>query len=124
MNTCGRTADRSNRNAPPEALVERLCVQPFDSTCITFTTGKFEPGDNETVDKMDWNNWVSEISENDGRFIIVLKKDNLPAGPKLLNEARGLITADYQNYLEKLWISELKEKYRVKVNRKLLSTIE
>ncbi len=117
-------SDKTNRNAPPSALAERLCEPLNDSSCITFTTGKYEKGDNELIDKMNWNNWLSEISENDGRFIFILKKDNLPAGPKLLDEARGLITADYQNQLEKLWISELRDKYPVKVNRKLLSTIE
>jgi len=33
-----------------------------------------------------------------------------------LNEA-GIITADYQNYLEKEWIRDLRVKYQVVVNR-------
>ena len=35
---------------------------------------------------------------------------------KELNEAKGQITADYQDYLEKVWIKELRKKYPVKMN--------
>ncbi|MCX6281975.1 MAG: peptidylprolyl isomerase [Bacteroidetes bacterium] len=44
--------------------------------------------------------------------------------PKSLNEARGLITADYQNYLEKDWIRYLRAKYPVVVNREVLAKIK
>jgi peptidyl-prolyl cis-trans isomerase SurA len=33
------------------------------------------------------------------------------------------MTADYQNYLEKEWISELRAKYPVVVNRDVFNTI-
>ena len=51
-------------------------------------------------------------------------KFKLDEGQKSLEEARGQISADYQDYLDKRWISELRKKYRVKVNRKLLSKID
>lgn len=38
--------------------------------------------------------------------------------PKQLDEAKGLITSDYQNYLEKEWVKELRAKFPVKVNTK------
>ena len=44
--------------------------------------------------------------------------------PKLLNEAKGIITADYQNYLEKEWIKELRKKYTVEINQEVLNSIE
>mgnify|MGYP000713410112 CR=1 FL=1 len=39
-------------------------------------------------------------------------------------EAKGMITADYQNYLEKEWLSYLKNKYTVKVNEEVLNTVK
>lgn len=36
--------------------------------------------------------------------------------PKSLNEARGYIIADYQDYLEKEWVNALRAKYKVKIN--------
>ena len=43
--------------------------------------------------------------------------------PKELDEAKGIITADYQNYLEKEWISKLKGKYEVVVNDEILTKL-
>jgi len=115
--------DQANLYASPSALIARLCAPRYDPSCITSTTGAYERGDNEFVDKMDWNEWISDISEKDGRFIFVIKKDILPSARKTFDEAYGLVTADYQNHLEEEWIAELRKKYRVKVNRKLLSAI-
>ena len=43
---------------------------------------------------------------------------------KSLDEARGLITSDYQNYLEEEWIKQLRQKHVVVVNKEVLSTIK
>ncbi len=40
-----------------------------------------------------------------------------------LNENRGAVIAEYQNYLEKNWVGELREKYNVIINRELLQAI-
>ena len=54
---------------------------------------------------------------------VAIANENMPAMPKAMDEAKGLITADYQNYLEKNWIGELRKKYPVTVNEQLLQTI-
>lgn len=43
--------------------------------------------------------------------------------PKNLSEVRGLVVADYQNYLEEKWIADLKNKYNVVINQDLLHKI-
>ena len=43
---------------------------------------------------------------------------------KSLSEAKGMITADYQGYLEKEWIEVLRKKYQYNVNKSLLDTIK
>jgi peptidyl-prolyl cis-trans isomerase SurA len=43
--------------------------------------------------------------------------------PKTLDEARGLVTTDYQAWLEKEWIESLKKKYPVTVREDVFSTI-
>jgi len=40
--------------------------------------------------------------------------------PEEVNDVRGMVTADYQNQLEKEWVEELKSKYPVEVNDKVL----
>ena len=56
--------------------------------------------------------------------MLILVNDVLEPTPKTLKEARGLVTADYQNFLEKEWISELRGKYKYNVNRDLLKQIK
>ena len=40
-----------------------------------------------------------------------------------LDSVRGMVIADYQKYLEEKWISGLRKKYDIRVNRELLKTI-
>jgi len=63
------------------------------------------------------------MKENDKTVFVVISQLVAPE-PKSLNEARGLITADYQSYLEKQWIEHLRNKYDVEVNEKVLSSIK
>ncbi len=47
----------------------------------------------------------------------------LPARQKELREARGYVIADYQDQLEKEWVAELRKRYPVKVNKKVLAKL-
>ncbi|HOJ89516.1 MAG TPA: hypothetical protein PLH86_00355, partial [Saprospiraceae bacterium] len=47
----------------------------------------------------------------------------LPAGQKSLDDARGYIIADYQEYLESLWIDELKAKYKVELDETVFKSL-
>lgn len=90
---------------------------------ITIKEGKFVKGDNEYVDKAPWAKGFGNDLKKDDKIILVEIKDVLPPQPKTLDEAKGLITADYQSYLEKSWIQELRSKYPVKVNEEVLRTM-
>lgn len=48
----------------------------------------------------------------------------LAKSPKKLNEAKGIITADYQNYLEKEWLKSLRDKYKVDINQEVLKSVK
>lgn len=47
----------------------------------------------------------------------------LPPTSKTLSEARGYAVADYQDYLEKQWISDLRKAYTVKVDEQVLKSL-
>ncbi len=90
---------------------------------ITVKQGKFAKGDIENVDKTPVaKGFGSDIKKGD-QVILVEIKEVLPAQPKSLDEAKGLITADYQTYLEKSWIKDLRTKYPVNVNEVVLKTM-
>lgn len=44
--------------------------------------------------------------------------------PTSLNDVRGRVTGDYQDVLEKRWIEELRAKYPVKINNKVLNSLK
>ncbi|MEZ4739574.1 MAG: peptidylprolyl isomerase [Flavobacteriales bacterium] len=60
----------------------------------------------------------------DDRVVITDIKGVRAPEPKTLDEARGLITAAYQDSLEKAWIAELKQKYTVSVDQDVLYSIK
>ncbi|MFN5184006.1 MAG: peptidylprolyl isomerase [Bacteroidota bacterium] len=60
---------------------------------------------------------------SEGKFCILKINKVLPKQPKQLNEAKGAITTDYQNYLEKEWIKELRSKHKFDVNKEVLQTV-
>lgn len=112
------------RDADPEGIQASVISEFGDSTCITYETGKFEKGDQSLVDNMDWNEPVSGMEEMNGKTVFLVNNKILKPEPRELDECRGLVMADYQNYLEKKWVQSLREKYEVNVNRELLSRIK
>ncbi len=104
-------------------LNSSLC--PNDSIpCITLTHLLVEEGENELVDNMMGKPGLGPVVEDEEtKSFVILRKVRGPE-PKELNDARGQITSDFQNYLEKEWIEELKQKYPVEVDESLLSGIK
>lgn len=88
---------------------------------ISITEGAWEKGANPVVDYFVWNGPVPNNFNSELSFI---RGDKIPPEPKNLDEARGLYVSDYQKYLEEKWIKELREKYKIKVDKKLLKTIK
>lgn len=86
---------------------------------------KFSMGENEFVDNVVWEPGISPVVyDMSGKAGFLVFSEKVEPEPKSLSEARGLITADYQNYLEEMWIKELRQKYTVKVNQDVLSELK
>src|SRR6185436_10628250 len=96
------------------------------------------PGDNDVIDSLQYvvpskktgatpyQNLSKGLTPNfnkNGQVIFVDVKEVLAPQAKSLEESKGLVTADYQSYLEKNWIEELRKKYPVQVNEPVLNTI-
>ncbi|MFO7864918.1 MAG: peptidylprolyl isomerase [Salinivirgaceae bacterium] len=95
-----------------------------DSTItVSISSGAWEKGNNTYVDATNWKSGLQVAEETDKSVIFVNNKSALPAQPKELKEVRGLVTADYQNELEKQWIEKLRQKYDVKVHNELLNKL-
>ncbi len=66
---------------------------------------------------------INEPIALDGKFYVVEVKEIIAPATKELTEAKGLITSDYQTYLEKEWIKQLQNKHKINVNKEVLYSI-
>lgn len=82
---------------------------------LEVSAGKFQQGENNLLDSLSWK--VGEFSFKKGnRAVFIWSKALLEPTTKSLDEARGQAISDYQGYLEKEWIAELRKKYPIKLN--------
>ncbi len=89
---------------------------------------KYSKGDNDNIDELVFK--LDNTQRN--KTLLYLLKENkiifvnevLKPQPKSLAESRGLVTADYQTFLENKWIEELRNKYKIIVNKEVLSTVK
>ncbi|MBE0646993.1 MAG: peptidylprolyl isomerase [Bacteroidales bacterium] len=91
---------------------------------LTVQSGKFSKKDNPVLSKIEWKQGISGNIKTDNGVVFVSIREVLQPEPKELNEARGLITADYQNFLEAQWIKDLKKKYPVVVHKEVFAKIK
>ena len=98
-----------------------LLSNHFEKNDATIRLGYFEKGTDKLVDFLVWNTPKPE-DFNDGLHFV--RGNKVPPQAKTLDEARGLYVSDYQDKLEEQWIKELRKRYQVKVNRKVLKQIE
>ena len=59
---------------------------------------------------------MQDIGKQGDRYYLINIVSLKPAGTKKLSEVRGLAISDYQDYLEKEWLKELRGKYEVKIS--------
>lgn len=56
----------------------------------------------------------------EGKYYVVKVDKLIPAGNKDLNDAKGAITSDFQNQLEKDWLAEIAKKHPIVINEEVL----
>jgi len=91
---------------------------------LSIVSGKYLKKDNALIDSIPWKAGLTSDIVKENSIIIVRINKVIDKEPKTLAEARGLITSDYQTYLEKEWITALKKKYPVEINKDVFSTIK
>ena len=113
VSATGDTRVRFFSTAP--ATVEALLNQQ-NPLAVQIQQRTFQKGDNKVVDEYLTQPAGTYRTQQDGRYYAIDIKQTLPPGPKRLADARGQATSDYQNYLEKQWVAQLRAEYPVKVN--------
>lgn len=99
-------------------------VNTDSANILVVESGKYLKKENRIIDTVAWTPGLSKELNIDGDIVLVNIRKVLKPEPKALNEAKGLITADYQNALEQEWIAALRAKYPVVVNKTVLAKIK
>ncbi len=91
---------------------------------VFYESGKFERSRFPAGLKMMNGKPTQHFKNEDGSYTIIDVKEvfDQPT-PKTLAEARGYVISEYQEYLEKKWISDLEAKYPVTVNEATFKTM-
>ena len=106
-----------------EEVKTKLNVEGSKSKVSTIE-GKYEKGQYDVVDKIEWKAGLTPINKlSDSTYQFVWVKQILGPEPKTIKEAKGYIVSDYQEYLEKNWLSELRSKYPISVNEDVLKSL-
>lgn len=117
---CWKTSTKGLKYTADQIATEQNKVNPLN---LRVQSGKFELGQQELIDSLGFKPMLSPIFTVDGSKTFVRVKCILKPQPKALEEARGLITSDYQQYLEKEWVAGLESKYRVRVDQAVFQSI-
>jgi len=93
---------------------------------IALQSKTIEKGKDERLAKIAWEagamtNWEVNPRNKSESFIKI--DAILPPANKSLKEARGYVIADYQNNLEKEWLKELRESYKVDIDNKVFESM-
>lgn len=120
----------------PNPLAGKLTFQTFSTSpkaleksfnsekplTLEVAVGKFQEGENMLLDSLTWK--VGENTYKKGnRFVYIWSKALLEPMTKTLDEGRGQVISDYQNYLEKEWIKALRQKYPVTLKEEEFKTL-
>ena len=76
------------------------------------------------LEKVEWAAGVYGPIDDNGQLKVIHIKEIREPEPKDFDDARGLITAAYQNYLEQEWVDSLRAEHEISVNREILYTIK
>lgn len=90
---------------------------------VKIDKGLYVQGENKAVDKYAFKTKEKFEPSKDYPYVFVTGK-MLKNIPEDYTDVRGLVTADYQEFLEKEWIKALRSKYSVSVDLNILKTVK
>jgi peptidyl-prolyl cis-trans isomerase SurA len=125
-NTDAKTAEKIKKYAQKNSPVKVLKKFNKKSDVVQAMTRMVEKSNAAELDPMPWI--AGSMTD-----MIIIEKDNfysfrkverlVSPTPKALNECRGPVIADYQDYLEQEWVKELRAKYKVEINTQVIESM-
>ncbi|WP_164975451.1 peptidylprolyl isomerase [Flavobacterium piscinae] len=84
---------------------------------VMASSGVFEEGNEALPKTIAYKKGLSDVVKEGNYYYVVQTNEVKEAGPKLLDECKGRVVNDYQHYLEENWVANLKQEFKVVVNK-------
>ena len=115
---------KSIKKMNPDSVANYIRTQVNNDsiTLASVERGLWKQGENSYIDLNAFKQSNVQIEANEELPIAIVVGKKLKK-PETYTDVRGTITADYQNYLEKQWIENLRNKYAVKIYQEVLNSL-
>jgi peptidyl-prolyl cis-trans isomerase SurA len=120
-----KSAKQIVKSANPDSVMSYL-KQRVNVDSVMYARverGLWKQGANGAVDKYGFKVKGAEYTPKE-EYPIVLLVGKVIKSPQEYTDERGKVTTDYQDYLEKLWVAKLREKYPVEINQEVWNSIQ
>ena len=106
----------------PQDIKDKLNVDNVIN--VMMNSGVFEEGSDALPKTMKYDVGVSDVFR-EGEYYFVTKVEKvMPAGVKTLEECKGKLINEYQQYLELRWVDDLKSEFTVKINNEAFEHVK
>jgi peptidyl-prolyl cis-trans isomerase SurA len=99
-------------------------INTDDTVKVIVNSGAFEKGDSRLPGKLNFAPGISPVYNIEGSFVVVKVDKVLPPSVKKLEETRGRVLNAYQDELERRWMDDLRKKYKVKIDKRVLRKLK
>ncbi len=110
------------KGTEPQAIKDKLNVNNIVN--VMTNSGVFEEGNDALPKTMKYDVGVSDVFKEGEYYFATNVEKVLPESVKTLDECRGKIVNDYQQYLEQRWVDDLKNEFTVKVNNEAFEHVK
>lgn len=121
-----KAAKQIVKGASDKAKVDSILNERVNLDSVTYVKveyGLWTAGKNAAVDVYGFKNKTATYTANE-EYPVVVAVGKVLKRPEEYNDDRGKIVTDYQDYLEKLWIASLREKYPVVINEEVWNDLK
>ena len=120
-----KVAKQIVKTANPDSVMSYLNqrVNVDSVQYVKVERGLWTQGKNGAVDKYAFGNKEADYTPTE-EFPVVWAVGKVLKAPQEYTDVRSQVTNDYQDYLEKIWVAGLREKYPVVVNEEVLAELK
>lgn len=115
---------RSIRRKYSEPSLVNNITKRFGENAVLMNRSIFKREENSPVGKIAWRKGLSDIVKDKNKTSFFYVHQVIKPVPLPLDEIRGLVISDYQEYLEQKWVESLRKKYDVKIDQSILSSLK